>query len=263
MALELYDSHCHLNFKDFESDVADVIRRAQDAGISKMITICTGMEEVDDVYRIAQAHDGIYATVGIHPHDAKPHMDLHTLDEIGAFLLERGKRVKTVGIGETGLDYYYDNSPRDLQKKLFEKHLECAVALDLPVIVHTREAEEDTIALLKKFPKVRGVIHCFTSSQWLAEQALDLGFYISISGIVTFKTAEALREVVRHVPMERLLVETDAPFLAPIPMRGKRNEPAFVMHTAQFLSTFLEVSLEDLARQTRRNTLDLFNKIKR
>lgn len=260
--LELYDSHCHLNFKDFEGDVADVIRRAHEDGISKMITVCTGMEEANAVYQIAESNKEVYATVGIHPHDAKPHLDLHSFDEIGSFLIEKGKREKTVGIGETGLDYYYDNSPRDLQKKLFEKHLECAVALDLPVIVHTRDAEEDTVALLKKFPNVRGVIHCFTSSRWLAEQVLDSGFYISISGIVTFKTAEALREVVRTVPLERLLIETDAPFLAPVPMRGKRNEPAFVKHTAAFLSTFLGIPSDDLARRTRQNTLDLFNKIK-
>jgi TatD DNase family protein len=235
-----------------------VIGRARAAGIGHFLTICTRVRRFDEILRVAEANDDVSCSLGTHPHSAEEETDV-TSDE----LIQLAKHPKVVAIGETGLDYYYDNSPRDLQQEAFRRHLRAAIALDLPVIVHTRDADEDTARILREEGKgtgLKGVIHCFSSSPQLAADALELGFYISFSGILTFKKAEELRETARSVPPDRMLVETDAPFLAPIPMRGKRNEPAFVVHTAKVLGEIHGLDADALADRTTRNFFSLFSK---
>jgi TatD DNase family protein len=254
----LVDSHCHLEFPDFAQDQEGVIGRARAAGIGHFLTICTRVKRFDEILRVAEAHDDVSCSLGTHPHNADEEGDVTTEG-----LVKLAQHPKVVAIGETGLDYYYDNSPRELQQKAFRRHIRAAIERDLPVIVHTRDADDDTARILREEGQgtgMKGVIHCFSSSPQLAEQALDLGFYISFSGILTFKKAEELRETARKVPAERMLVETDAPFLAPIPMRGKRNEPAFVVHTAKVLGELHEMDEATLAAQTTRNFFALFSK---
>ena len=254
----LVDSHCHLEFPDFAADQDGVIGRARAAGIGHFLTICTRVRRFDEILRVAEANDDVSCSLGTHPHSAEEETDV-TTDE----LVRLAQHPKVVAIGETGLDYYYDNSPRDLQQEAFRRHLRAAIALDLPVIVHTRDADGDTARILREEGQgtgLKGVIHCFSSSPQLAADALDLGFYISFSGILTFKKAEELRETARSVPADKMLVETDAPFLAPIPMRGKRNEPAFVIHTAKVLGEIHGLDAEALADRTTRNFFTLFSK---
>lgn len=257
-ALNLVDSHCHLDFPDFAGEMENVLARAAENGVGHLVTICTKVTEFDKVLGIAMAHPQMSCTVGIHPHEAahEPAVDV-------ARLVELAKHPKVVGIGEAGLDYFYDQSPRERQKEVFRTHIEASRKSGLPLIVHSREADEDTVTLLQEGAAkggLTGVIHCFTSTQYLADEALKLGFYISLSGIVTFKNAEALRQVAKSVPLDRLLVETDSPYLAPVPKRGKRNEPAFVKHTAEFVAQMLGMSLEDLAARTTANFHRLFAK---
>jgi len=259
--MSLVDSHCHLDFPDFAEERAAVIARARAAGIDTMVTICTKITEFDTVLAIAESDPDIWCTVGIHPHEAaaEPAVDEARLTALAA-------HAKVIGIGECGLDYHYDLSPRDRQQLVFRTHARAARESLLPLIVHTREADDDTAALLAEESqggRLTGVLHCFTSSHKLALQALDLGFYISFSGIVTFKNAEDLRDVVRAVPLERMLVETDAPFLAPVPRRGKRNEPAFVACTAAFIAELRGISPADLAAITTDNFHRLFPKARR
>jgi TatD DNase family protein len=254
----LVDSHCHLEFPDFAQDQQGVIGRARAAGIGHFLTICTRVNRFDEILRVAEAHDDVSCSLGTHPHNAEEEGEVTTEG-----LVKLAQHPKVVAIGETGLDYYYDNSPRELQQEAFRRHIRAAIELDLPVIVHTRDADEDTARILREEGQgtgMKGVIHCFSSSPQLAEDALDLGFYISFSGILTFKKAEELRETARKVPAERMLVETDAPFLAPIPMRGKRNEPAFVVHTAKVLGALHAMDEKALAEQTTRNFFKLFDK---
>ncbi|MBM3509899.1 MAG: TatD family deoxyribonuclease [Alphaproteobacteria bacterium] len=254
----LIDSHCHLDFDEFAGDFAGVLERARGAGVERMLTIGTKFAKWDAVVRLAEAEPALWCTVGIHPHEAAS----DSLDG-SAVLIARAAHPKVIGVGETGLDYYYEKSPRDRQQRNFRFHIAAARALGLPVVIHSRDADDDMAAILRdeatKGP-FSGVIHCFTASAALAECALALGLYISFSGIVTFRNAEALRTVARAVPDDRLLVETDAPYLAPVPMRGKRNEPAFVAHTAAFLAQLRGVPLETLAAQTTRNFYTLFAK---
>jgi TatD DNase family protein len=254
----LVDSHCHLEFPDFVQDQQGVIDRARAAGIGHFLTICTRVRRFDEILRVAEAHEDISCSLGTHPHNANEEGEVTTES-----LVTLAQHPKVVAIGETGLDYYYDNSPRELQQEAFRRHIRAAIELDLPVIVHTRDADDDTARILREEgqgTRMKGVIHCFSSSPQLAEDALDLGFYISFSGILTFKKAEELRETARKVPAERMLVETDAPFLAPIPMRGKRNEPAFVVHTAKILGELHGMDEAMLAAQTTRNFFTLFSK---
>ncbi|CAN0365476.1 unnamed protein product, partial [Discosporangium mesarthrocarpum] len=226
----LVDSHCHLDFDVFDEDRQETIQRARDAGVATMVTICTHVTRFDRIRAIAEGDANIWCTVGIHPHQAEEEPVVSVED-----LVSRAEHPKVVGIGETGLDYYYDNSPRELQKTSFRTHIAAARDTGLPLIVHTRDADDDMADILEDemgkgaFP---GVLHCFSSGRRLAERALDIGFYISLSGIVTFKNAQDLRDIARDVPADRILVETDSPFLAPIPNRGKRNEPSFVVDTA-------------------------------
>ena len=258
MSLNLVDSHCHLDFEDFGGDFEAVLARAKENGVERMLTICTRVTKFDQVLKVAEAGENIRCTVGIHPHEAEnePNVDV-------ARLVELAKHPKVVGIGEAGLDYFYDKSPRERQQEVFATHIEASRATGLPIVVHSRDADEDTVRLLQEGAKkggLTGVIHCFTSTQYLADAALEMGFYISLSGIVTFKSAAALRDVAKTIPHDRLLVETDSPYLAPIPMRGKRNEPAFVKHTAGFVADFLGLSLPDLAAKTTANFDRLFTK---
>ncbi|HEX7006723.1 MAG TPA: TatD family hydrolase [Alphaproteobacteria bacterium] len=257
----LVDSHCHLDFPDFAEDLDGVMTRARDAGVGAMITICTRLSRFDEVRAIAEARENVWCSVGVHPHEAA--------EEGGddpRRLLELARHDKVVGIGETGLDYHYEHSPRDAQQRSFRAHIAAAREAGLPLIVHTRDADADTIAILAEEQAkgaFTGLIHCFSSSREVAEKALEMGLYISISGIVTFKKAEALRETVAAVPLDRLLVETDAPYLAPVPHRGKRNEPAFVAGTAACVAEIKGIAPEELARATTDNFFRLFAKARR
>lgn len=256
----LIDSHCHLNYPGLVEDEAGVLARAREAGVGAMISISTREREWADVIAGADRNAQVFATVGIHPHEADQHPDIDT-----ARLVEAARHPKVVGIGETGLDYYYDKSDRDRQRRSFRSHIAAARETQLPLIVHTRDAEDDTIDILTEemgkgaFPMV---IHCFTGSTRLAQACLALGAYISISGIVTFKNAAALQETARLIPADRLLVETDSPFLAPVPMRGKTCEPGYVAHTARFLAGLRGEEYSVLESSTVNNTLQLFDKMK-
>ena len=252
----LVDSHCHLDFPDFAQERDAVIDRARAAGVGTMLTICTKIAEFDRISAIAESDDNIWCTVGTHPHEAQGEPGTRVAD-----LVTLAQHPKVVAIGECGLDFYYDESPRDIQEAVFRTHIAAARATGLPLVVHTRDADALTAKILTETASdhgLRGVLHCFTSSRELALHALDLGFYISFSGIVTFKNAEELRQTAQIVPLDRLLVETDAPFLAPVPKRGKRNEPAFVRHTAEFLANLRGISLADLAAATSDNFHRLF-----
>lgn len=251
------DIHCHLDRLEGGPEAALNLARA--AGISKIITIGTEPEDLQTVIDLSVKYaPDVYCTIGVHPHEGVKYTD-----EIGKFLLANGNRPEVVAIGEIGLDYYYDQSPRPEQIEAFEKQLAIAEQLGLPVEIHTRDAEEDTIRILKKFEgRVHGVIHCFTGTDWLAHEALKLGFNISISGVVTFKNAQSLRDIVKNIiPLDRLHVETDAPFLAPVPVRGKSNTSAYMIHTAQVVADLKDVSLERLCDMTKQNALKLFKKI--
>jgi TatD DNase family protein len=255
----LVDSHCHLDFKDFDGELDAVIGRARERGVGTMVTICTRVSEFDRVRRIAEQYEDIYCSVGIHPHEAasEPDTDVDQLVELAG-------HPKVVGIGEAGLDFYYDHSPRERQREVFQTHIEAARQTGLPLIVHSRNADPETVEMLEgNDGRLRGVIHCFSSTAHLAENAVKLGFFISLSGIITFKNAVELREIAGEIPIDRLLVETDSPYLAPVPHRGRRNEPAFVADTAAFVAGLRAMTPEDLAGRTTANFFQLFNKAKR
>jgi TatD DNase family protein len=257
----LVDSHCHLDFPEFAPQLDAIVARARDAGVGVCVTIGTRLSGFERVHEIAGQFPGVYCSIGIHPHDAEKEP---LKDE--SPLIERAKLAKVVGIGETGLDYFYEHAPRQAQVANFRAHIAAARETKLPLIVHTRDADDDTITVLREEMDrgtFTGVIHCFTGTRRLAEASLELGFYISVSGIATFKKSDELRAVLRDVPMERLLVETDAPFLAPMPLRGKTNEPSFVVHTAAALAALKGVSAEELADATTDNFFRLFNRARR
>src|SRR5690349_2913902 len=248
----LLASHCHLDFPDFAAERDAVIARARAAGVETMLTICTRLDEFDEVRAIAEAYDGIWCSVGAHPHEAADHTSL-LIDQ----LLALTDHPKVVGIGETGLDFHYDLSPRDIQERVFRIHIAASRASGLPLIIHAREADREIAQILEEEQPPPGVLHCFSSGRELAETAIELGFYISISGIVTFRNAEDLRAIVRDLPLDRLLVETDAPYLAPVPYRGKRNEPAFVVATAAAVGQLKGIELEHLITMTSENFFKL------
>lgn len=257
----LVDSHCHLDFPDFQDDLDALMARADAAGVGLMVSIGTRLSQFDKVRAIAEKYANVYCTVGVHPHEAG--------EEGGVgvkALAALADHPKVIGFGETGLDYFYDLSPRDRQQAAFRTHIAAARETGLPVIVHTRDADADTAAILTEEwarGAFSGVIHCFSSGRQLAEKAVDIGFYISLSGILTFNKAEDLRQTVRALPLDRLLVETDAPFLAPVPKRGKRNEPAFVAYTAARLADLKGVDAGALAAATTENFHRLFAKVPR
>ena len=252
------DSHCHLNYKGVFEQQGDVLARARSRGVGAMLNISTRESEWDAVVATAEREPDVWASIGIHPHEADQHPNVDI-----ARLVDRAAHPRIVGIGESGLDYYYDHSDRARQQASFRSHIGACRETGLPLIVHTREAEEDTLAILRDEMKqgaFTGVIHCFTASGAFADAALELGFYISISGIVTFKNARDLQETAARLPIERLLIETDAPFLAPVPHRGKQGEPAFVADTATFLAQLRGEAIEELAARTADNFFSLFNK---
>ncbi len=255
----LVDSHCHLDFPDFADELDSVVERARAAGVGRMVTICTYLTRFDRILAVAERYDDILCTVGVHPHQAAEEFDVTTVDA----LVERARHPKVIGLGETGLDYFYDKSPREQQQECFRRHIRASLDTGLPLIIHTRDADDDTMRIVKEETggqRVKGLLHCFSSGRALAEEALEYGFTLSLSGIVTFKKSEDLRAIVADVPLDRILVETDAPYLAPIPFRGKRNEPAFVAHTAACVAAIKGVSAEELARITTANFFRLFDK---
>lgn len=256
--MRLIDSHCHLEYEGIAEDRAGVLERARAAGVTGMLNISTRRREWEDVIATANDEFDVWASVGIHPHEADQHADLGR-DE----LLRAADHPKVIGIGESGLDYYYDKSDRSVQRELFRMHIGVARETGLPIIIHTRDAEEDTSAILEDemekgaFP---ALIHCFTASRAFAKAVLDLGLTISLSGIVTFKNAADLQDIAAGLPADRLLVETDSPFLAPVPHRGQPCEPAFVRDTAAFVAALRDASLEELAETTTANFFRLFKK---
>ena len=257
----LVDSHCHLDFPDYAGQVDAVMARAQAAGVGVCLSIGTELKRFPGVRAVAEKFPNVWCSVGVHPHEAEKEL----LDDEAA-LIREAAHPKVVGIGETGLDYYYEHSPRMPQQANFRSHIAAARQTGLPVIVHTRDADDDTISILRDEMgrgAFTGLIHCFTGTQKLADAALEMGLSISVSGIATFKYSQALRDVIKTVPLDRLLVETDAPYLAPVPHRGKTNEPAFVVHTAQMLADLKGVSPEELARVTTDNFFRLFSKVRR
>ena len=252
------DSHCHLNYKGLVEDQANVLERARSAGVDAIVNIATRESEWDAVLATAEREADVWATVGIHPHEADEHPDVDT-----ARLVARAAHPRIIGIGETGLDYYYDHSDRARQRASFRSHIAAARETGLPLVVHTRDAEADTLEILGEevgkgaFP---AVIHCFTASGAFADAALGMGFYISLSGIVTFKNAVDLQETAKRLPLDRLLIETDSPFLSPVPHRGKPCEPAYVADTARFLAELRGEPIEHLAAATTANFRTLFAK---
>lgn len=254
----LIDSHCHLDFDALSADLDGVIARMGNAGVSGCVTISTRVEQFEKLKAISEAYDNIWCSIGTHPHNADAELHIHTEE-----LLRLAEHPKCVAIGEAGLDYHYDNAPRDAQETGFRRHIAAARISGLPLVIHSRSADEDMIAILEEetgkgaFPFV---LHCFSSGAELARRGLALGGYVSFSGIVTFKNAAEIQEVAQFVPADRILVETDAPYLAPIPHRGQSNEPAFVRHTAEKLAELRGVDLETLADQTTGNFGRLFAK---
>jgi TatD DNase family protein len=255
----LVDSHCHLDFPDFASELDAVVARARAAGLARMVTISTRVQRFAGVLSIAERFPEVYCSVGTHPHYAHEELDVTAAD-----LVAHAQHPKVVAIGEAGLDYHYDNSPREAQERGFRAHIAAARESGLPIVIHSREADADTASILEEesgkgtFP---AVLHCFTGGPDLARRAVALGHYVSFTGILTFKNSTALREIASSLPADRILVETDAPYLAPNPFRGKRNEPAFVVETAKVLAETRGVSFDEIARQTSDNFLRLFSKV--
>jgi len=256
--MRLIDSHCHLNYEGLAERRDEVLASARAAGVTGFLNISTRQREWDDVIAVAEANEDVWATVGVHPHEADAHPDLGALALVAAT-----SHPDVIAIGECGLDYYYDKSDRAAQRERFQAHIEAARETGLPLVVHTRDAEDDTAEMLERAVNaggVRGVLHCFTGTWELARKALDLGFYVSLSGIVTFKNAQDLQHTARKLPADRLLVETDSPFLAPVPHRGRTCEPAFVADTARFVAGLRGVEVDTLAQETTGNFFKLFDK---
>jgi len=256
--VRLIDSHCHLNYEGLVERQDEVLENARDRGVQGFLNISTRKREWNDVIGVAERNADVWASVGVHPHEADAHPDLGA-----TALVEATRHPRVIAIGECGLDYYYDKSDRAAQRERFEAHIDAARQTRLPLIVHTRDAEDDTAEILERAVKekgVTGVLHCFTGSAELARKGLDLGFYVSLSGIVTFKNAQDLQETAKWLPADQMLVETDSPFLAPIPHRGKKCEPAFVADTAAFVAHLRGEEPEDLGETTTANFFKLFNK---
>lgn len=257
----LIDSHCHLDFPDFAEDRAAFVARAVAAGVGRLITISTRVRRFDQIRAIAEAHPEVFCSVGTHPHNAAEELDVSADD-----LVALAEHPKVVAIGEAGLDYFYDHAPRDAQAQGLHTHIEAARRTQLPLVIHARDADDDMIAILREetgkgaFPFV---LHCFSSGAELARVGVELGGYVSFSGILTFKRSDELRDIARTIPHDRLLVETDAPYLAPMPHRGKRNEPAFVVNTARVLAETIGVDADQIAKLTTDNVLRLFARMPR
>ncbi|MES0882044.1 TatD family hydrolase [Roseibium sp. SCP14] len=257
----LVDSHCHLDFPDFDGERTELIERARDAGVELMVTICTHIRKFDQVRAIAEQHPEVYCSVGTHPHNAGTERGIPAEE-----IIRLADHPKVVAIGEAGLDYFYDKAPREAQAEGLRIHIEAARQTGLPLVIHSRDADEDMASILREemgkgaFP---ALLHCFSSGRELALTGIELGLYVSFSGILTFKRSEELREIARELPADRLLVETDAPYLAPQARRGKRNEPAYTAMTAAVLAETRGVSEKEIARQTTENFFRLFTKVPR
>ena len=255
----LVDHHCHLDFPQLHDQLDDVLARARNAGVGAMVTISTRIRQFDRLKRIVEAHPQIFCSIGTHPHYADIELDISAEETIAI-----SAHPKVVAIGEAGLDYHYDNSPREAQAEGFRRHISVARATGLPLVIHARDADEDVAYILEdemEAGEFSAVLHCFTGGRKLAERGLALGLYVSFSGVITFKNSQLLRDVAADVPMDRLLVETDAPYLAPVPFRGKQNEPAYVAHTARALAEIKGVSEDDIAAQTTANFFSLYGKV--
>ncbi|WP_237151785.1 TatD family hydrolase [Oryzibacter oryziterrae] len=257
----IVDSHCHLDFPDFADERDALVERAAAAGVGLMVSICTRVRRFPEIAAIAEAYPSVYCSVGTHPHQADEENDVTTEE-----LVRLAAHPKCVAIGEAGLDYFYDHAPRVEQAEGLRRHIAAARITQLPLVIHSRDADDDMIAILEDemgkgaFP---ALLHCFSSGRTLMERAVAIGLYVSFSGILTFKRSEEIREIARDVPMDRLLVETDAPYLAPLPWRGKRNEPAYVAHTCKVLAEVKGVPVEEMARVTTDNFFRLFAKVPR
>lgn len=253
----LIDSHCHLTMPHFDADRSGAIKRAIDEGVAKIITIGTDIDDSRRAIALAEEHEFIFAAVGVHPHDVKEVKDSEAVYDA---LKSLAAHNKVVAIGETGLDYHYMHSPANIQQEHFIRHIGMARSLNLPLIIHSREAREDTLKVLGENARgVRGVFHCFSGDMDMAERALEMGFYISFSGVVTFKNANKILDIVKGVPLNRILIETDAPYLAPHPHRGKRNEPAYVRYVAEKVAAIKELSYVETARAIQNNASNLFS----
>jgi TatD DNase family protein len=254
----IIDSHCHLDYPSLYENLEEVVKRAEFNKVNKLLTICTTLESFEKIKLIIEKYKNIYGTFGIHPHESKKYKNIDS-----KFIINLKKKYKKViGIGETGLDFFYNYSDKKIQKKSFIEHIEAATQLNIPLIVHSRDAENDTYEILKSEKKnsnLKILIHCFTGSQNFANRLLDLGCYISVSGIITFQNSIELANTVSFIPIENLLVETDSPYLSPHPLRGKSNEPSYIVHTINKLSQIKNISKEDVIAYTTNNFKKLFN----
>ncbi|AUX76534.1 TatD family hydrolase [Sinorhizobium fredii] len=257
----LIDTHCHLDFSDFDAERDEIIQRARQAGVTQMVTISTRVKRFESILAIAEKYENVFCSVGTHPHNADQELDITAKD-----LVRLSAHPKVVAIGEAGLDYFYDNAPRDAQAEGLRRHIAAARETGLPLVIHSRSADEDMAAILTEeagkgaFPFL---LHCFSSGADLARTGVDLGGYVSFSGILTFPKSQELRDLAKTIPRDRLIVETDAPYLAPKPFRGKRNEPAYVAHTADVLAETIGVTKEEIAEITTENALRIFSKMPR
>lgn len=254
----LVDSHCHLDFDDFEDELDEIIARAKEESISTILNAGNNINELENQLKLSEKYPFIYTAAGVHPHNASEYENITAED-----IIAKTEHKKVVGIGECGLDYYYDYSPRETQIKVFLEHIKAAQETGLPLIIHNRDSDEDMINILQEQYNIKpfiGVIHCFSSSKELGELALSIGFYLSASGMITFNKSHELKDMFAAFPLDRLLIETDAPFLAPIPKRGKRNEPSFVKYVAERLAQIKDLSFEDVAQETTKNFFTLFRK---
>jgi TatD DNase family protein len=257
--MNFIDSHCHIDGEAFDDDRDEVVQRARDAGVKAMLCVGTGNPhdgEITKAVETAEKYENVFASVGVHPHDARLYDD-----QAEQTLVNLTKSEKVIAWGEIGLDFYYDHSPRDVQREVFIRQIRTAKSLNLPIIIHSRDADDETVEILTNecsYLNFRGIMHCFGGTAAMAESLMKLGFLVSFAGNVTFKKAENLRDAARVVPLEKLLIETDCPFLTPIPFRGKRNEPMYVAETAKFLADFYGIEVEKLANQTTANFLDFF-----
>ncbi|MEL6919745.1 MAG: TatD family hydrolase [Pseudomonadota bacterium] len=257
----LVDSHCHLDFPDFADDLDGVVARARAAGIGRMVTICTRVKRFDAILGVARRFDDVFCSVGTHPHNAAEELDVTSDD-----LIRLSQDPKVVAIGEAGLDYHYDKSPRDAQAQGFRTHIAAARATGLPLVIHARSADEDIMQILQEETRVGAfpaVLHCFSSGAALAERGIDLGLYVSFSGILTFKNSPEIREIAARMPRDRVLVETDAPYLAPVPHRGRTNEPAYTVETARVLASCWDMDEAEVWTQTTDNFFSLFQRVPR
>ena len=256
----IIDSHCHLNYEPIAGSLKETIARANNDGVKYMLTISTEDKSFSTILDIIKRYECVYGTYGIHPHEAKKHKNLNTSHILSKLSLNK----KIIGIGETGLDFYYNHSNKNEQISCFEKHINAAQISNKPLVIHTRSAEKETLEILKKFKKqkdFRILIHCFTGTRDFGFKLLDLDSYISASGVITFKKSEELANTFKDIPNEKILVETDAPYLAPVPLRGKPNEPSYIIHTIKFLSQLKELSFNDFCKITSKNFFKLFGKL--